>query len=138
MSRYNKSINPSAIGGGAASMVMSFSSGTIKHVETTSGNYASLAHFIYGGAGTIGSITNFNVNAWMSQNGNGDVRLVDLSNGNIIAELIAVGSQLESNVQSMGTITNLPLFPTVIEVQGRRTVGPGAAKLRIGSLEIQY
>lgn len=129
---------PSEVGGGAASMVISFASGSSKHVETTSGNYISLAHFIYGGSSNIGSIINFNINVWMSQGGNGDVRLVNLSNGNVVAELPAIFSTLESNVQSMGTITNLPLLPSVIEIQARRTVGANAAKIRIGSLELQY
>jgi hypothetical protein len=45
--------SPSEIGGGAASMVMSFASGGIKHVETGATTYKSLAHFIYGGSDDI-------------------------------------------------------------------------------------
>lgn len=127
------------IGGGAASMVMSFSSGTSKHVETASTTYVSLAHFIYGGSDEIGGINNFNVNAWITNNGTVDVRLFDLTNNAIIAELTGINSLLESNVQSMGAISNLPTLAAVIEIQGRKATGGGAAsKLRIASLEIQY
>lgn len=129
---------PSEIGGGAASMVMSFASGSIKHVETTSVNYASLAHFIYGGSDNIGSIINFNINAWVTQSGTCDIRLYDLTNNNIIAELIGITSNDEKNLQSIGVITNLPLQAAVIEIQGRKITGGGASKLRVGSIELQY
>jgi len=129
---------PSEIGGGAASMVMSFASGSIKHVETTSNNYASLAHFIYGGSDEIGSIINFNVNCWVTQSGTADVRLVDLNTGDIVAELLGVSSNSEANVQGMGLISNLPLTAAVIEVQARRITGNQASKFRIASIELQY
>ena len=142
MSRIIKStsniFSPSQIGGGAASMVMSFASGSIKHVETTSNIYASLAHFIYAGSDNIGSIINFNINCWVTQAGNADVRLVDLSTSNVIVELLGVTSLLESNVQSMGTISNLPINPSVIEIQAKRITGNQASKFRIASLELQY
>jgi hypothetical protein len=129
---------PSDIGGGAASMVMSFASGSIKHVETTSVNYASLAHFIYGGSNEIGAIINFNVNCWVTQSGTADVRLVDLSTGNVVATLSAVSSNSEDNVQSMGAISNLPTVASVIEIQARRATGNQASRFRIASLELQY
>jgi hypothetical protein len=133
-----ENIDPGDIGGGASSMVMSFASGSIKHVETTSGGYASLAHFIYGGSDAVGDIVNINVNAWNSAAGTTAVRLYDLTNAQVIAELTGINTNSEANVQSMGTITNLPTLPAVIEVQGRRVTGPGASKLLIASLELQY
>jgi hypothetical protein len=131
-------IIPGDIGGGASSMVMSFASGTIKHVETTSNNYASLSHFIYGGSDAVGEILNINLNAWNSAGNTTDVRLYDLTNAQVIAELTGINTQNEDNVQSMGVISNLPTLPAVIEIQGRRTAGPGSSKLLIASLEIQY
>jgi hypothetical protein len=130
--------NPSDVGGGAASVPLSFSSGTIKHVETTSSTYASLAHFIYGGSSVIGPMVNINVNAWVTGNTTCDVRLYDLTNNLVVAELTGITSQLEPNLQSMGTLINIPAGPSVIEIQGRKLTGGGASKLRIGSLEIQY
>lgn len=130
--------SPSDVGGGAASVPLSFSSGTIKHVETTSSTYASLAHFIYGGSSIIGPMVNININAWVTGNANCDVRLYDLTNNVVIAELIGITSQLEPNLQSVGTLSNMPTGPSVIEIQGRKVTGGGASKLRIGSLEIQY
>ena len=107
---------PSDIGGGAASMVMSFASGSIKHVETGATSYKSLAHFIYGGSDDIGEIINFNINAWVTN----------------------ITSLNENNIRSMGVITNLPTQTAVIEIQGQKATGGGASKLRIGSVELQY
>jgi hypothetical protein len=129
---------PSEIGGGAASMVMSFASGSIKHVETSATTYKSLAHFIYGGSTDIGEIINFNLNAWVTGTSTCCVRFYDLTNNQVIAEIIDIQSQDESNIRSMGTITNLPTSPSVIEIQGQKATGQGASKLRIGSLELQY
>lgn len=129
---------PSDIGGGAASMVVSLASGSIKHVETGATSYKSLAHFIYSGSDNIGSIINFNVNAWVSNNGTVCVRFYDLTNANVIAEIIDISSQDESNIRSMGTISNLPTQPAVIEIQGQKATGGGASKLRIASVELQY
>lgn len=129
---------PGAVGGGAASMVVSLASGSIKHVETGATTYKSLAHFIYGGSNNIGSITNFNVNAWVTNVGNVSVRFYDLTNANVIAEIIDITSQDEYNIRSMGIITNLPTEAAVIEIQGKKATGGGASKLRIASVELQY
>jgi hypothetical protein len=129
---------PSQIGGGAASMVVSLASGSIKHVETGATSYKSLAHFIYGGSNNVGSITNFNVNAWVSNNGTVCVRFYDLTNANVIAEIIDISSQSEANIRSMGVINNLPTEAAVIEIQGQKATGGGASKLRIASVELQY
>jgi hypothetical protein len=130
--------NPSEIGGGAASMVMSFASGGIKHVETGATTYKSLAHFIYGGSDDIGAIVNFNINAWVTNNSTCCVRFYDLTNNAVIAEVTNITSLNENNIRTMGTITNLPTQPAVIEIQGQKATGGGASKLRIGSVELQY
>ena len=129
---------PSEIGGGAASMVVSLASGSIKHVETAATTYKSLAHFIYGGSDNIGSIINFNVNAWVTNNGTVCVRFYDITNANVIAEIVDITSQNEYNIRSMGVINNLPTQPAVIEIQGQKATGGGASKLRIASIELQY
>jgi hypothetical protein len=129
---------PSEIGGGAASMVVSLASGSIKHVETGATTYKSLAHFIYGGSDNIGSIINFNVNAWVTNNGTVCVRFYDITNANVIAEIVDITSQNEYNIRSMGIINNLPTQPAVIEIQGQKATGGGASKLRIASIELQY
>lgn len=129
---------PSEIGGGAASMVVSLASGSIKHVETGATTYKSLAHFIYGGSNNIGSIINFNVNAWVTNLGTVCVRFYDITNANVIAEIVDITSQNEYNIRSMGVINNLPTEAAVIEIQGQKATGGGASKLRIASIELQY
>jgi len=129
---------PSEVGGGAASMVISLASGSIKHVETGATSYKSLAHFIFGGTNNVGQITNFNVNAWVSNNGTVCIRFYDLTNANVIAEIIDISSQDEFNIRSMGVISNLPTEAAVIEIQGQKATGGGASKLRIASVELQY
>lgn len=131
-------VSPSSVGGGAASMVMSFASGSIKHVETGATSYKSLSHFIYGGSNNIGSIINFNANVWVSNTGTVCLRLYDLTNNNVIAEIIDIQSTNEYNIRSMGTINNLPTEAAVIEIQGQKATGGGASKLRLASLEVQY
>jgi hypothetical protein len=133
-----KDLTAGEVGGGAASMVVTFASGTTKHVESGSGTYASLSHIVYGGSDAIGEITNFNINAWVTNTGSTDVRIVDLSTGLVLCELIGITSLLEKNIQSLGVISNLSAVATVLDVQGRKQTGGGASKLRIGSLEIQY
>ena len=113
-------------------------SGSIKHVETAATTYKSLAHFIYGGSDNIGSIINFNVNAWVTNNGTVCVRFYDITNANVIAEIVDITSQNEYNIRSMGIINNLPTQPAVIEIQGQKATGGGASKLRIASIELQY
>jgi hypothetical protein len=130
--------SPGDIGGGAASMVMSLASGSIKHVETGSGTYANLAHFIYSGSNSIGDIIKINVNSWVTGTSSCDIRFINKQNGDLICELFGVVSQDEFNIQDMGTITNLPTGPQVIEIQGRKNTGAGSSKLRIGSVELQY
>lgn len=129
---------PSEVGGGAASMVVSLASGGVKHVETGATSYKSLAHFIYGGSDNIGSIINFNVNAWVTNAGTVCVRFYDLTNANVIAEIVDITSQSEANIRSMGIISNLPTNEAVIEIQGQKATGGGASKLRIASVELQY
>ena len=129
---------PAQVGGGAASMVVSLASGSIKHVETGATSYKSLAHFIYGGSNNIGSIINFNVNCWVTNNGTVCVRFYDLTNANVIAEITDITSQNEYNIRSMGIINNLPANESVIEIQGQKATGGGASKLRIASVELQY
>lgn len=129
---------PSQVGGGAASMVVSLASGSIKHVETGATSYKSLAHFIYGGSNNIGSIINFNVNCWVTNNGTCCVRFYDLTNANVIAEITDITSLSEANIRSMGIINNLPANESVIEIQGQKATGGGASKLRIASVELQY
>jgi hypothetical protein len=114
---------PSQIGGGAASMVVSLASGSIKHVETGATSYKSLAHFIYGGSNNNGTVC---------------VRFYDITNANVIAEIVDITSQNEYNIRSMGVINNLPTQPAVIEIQGQKATGGGASKLRIASVELQY
>jgi hypothetical protein len=130
--------SPSEIGGGAASMVMTFASGSTKHVETGATTYKSLAHFIYGGSDEIGVITNFNLNAWVTGNSTCCVRFYDLTNNAVIAEIIDIQSSNENNIRSMGVISNLPTTASVIEIQGQKATGQGASKLRIGAVELQY
>jgi hypothetical protein len=131
-------VDPGDIGGGAASMVMSFASGSTKHVETTSSTYANLAHFIYGGSDAIGAITKINVNAWVIGNSTADIRLVIKDNGLVIAEYIGINSNNEANDFDIGTLSNIPTGREVIEIQARKVTGGGGAKLRIGSLELEY
>ena len=132
------SIPPSAIGGGALSEVMSFASGGSKHVNSTSPTYESLAHIIYGGSAQVGDIVTINVNAWVNGTGTADVRVVDLNTGLTIAQLIGISSMLESNIQSMGAITNLPTTATAFEIQGRKVTGGGGVKLLIAGIQSLY
>lgn len=133
-----QSIDPVDVGGGAASMVMSFASGGISYIEGGQNTYQKLASFIFGGTDEIGVITNININSWVSNNGSVDVRLVCCGDGSVIAEKLGINSQLETNVVNMGTITNLPTGADIIEIQAKKVTGGGASKARIGSLELQY
>jgi hypothetical protein len=131
-------VTPSSVGGGAASMVMSYASGNLKYIETGATSYKSLANFVYGGSSVIGSIINFNVNIWVTNNGTVCLRLFDITNNNFISEIVDVTSQDESNIRSMGIISNLPSNASVIEIQGQKATGVGSSKLRLASLEVEY
>jgi hypothetical protein len=130
--------SPSSVGGGAASMVMSFASGNSSYVETSSSSYAKFASFLFGGTIRVGDIDKININAWISQSGSVDVRLVAYDSGAVIAESTGITSMDEGNVVDMGVISNLPTGADVIEVQGRKVTGGGSRKLRIGSIELEY
>jgi len=120
--------------GGAKSMVLSFASGSSKHVSTNSPTYESLAHLVYAGSDAVGPILEFNLNAWVSMN-TGDVRVYDLTSGLEIAELAGISGTAESTVGDMGAISNLPTGPAVFEVQGKKN---GGATVFIASLELEY
>ena len=124
--------------GGAKSMVLSFASGSSKHVTTNSPTFASLAHFVYAGTDEVGPITAFNINAWKQGGGGGqpvDFRIVDLGTGSVIAEITGITSTLESNLVNMGTISSLPAIPSVLELQGKKQ---GGATAFVASLELEY
>jgi hypothetical protein len=131
-----KSITPA---GGGKSMVLTFASGSTKHVTTNSTTYVSLAHFIYAGSVAVGDITKFNINAWRetgSPTNRIDMRIVDLNTALVVAELTGIDAlNDESNVQDMGAIANLPTGTAVFELQGRKTGGTTAY---VGSLELEY
>ena len=131
-------VNPANVGGGAASMVMSFASGNISYIEGNSSTYQKLASFIYGGTDAIGAINKININAWITNNGAVDIRLVCCGDGSIVAEFLGINTQDENNLVNMGTISNLPTSSDFIEIQGRKISGGGASKLRIGSVELEY
>ncbi len=131
-------VNPSQVGGGAASMVMSFASGNVSYIEGNSSTYQKLASFIYGGTDAVGAINKININAWITNNGSVDVRLVCCGDGSIVAEFLGINVKDENNLVNMGTISNLPTGADFIEVQGRKVSGGGASKLRIGSVELEY
>lgn len=124
--------------GSSKSAVVSFASGSSKHVSTTSPTYESLAHLIFAGTDIVGSVISMNANAWRTGGAGGaamDVRVVNLSNADVICELTGITSTDEFNVQDMGTLSNIPATPTVFEVQGKRSIG---ATGFIASLEISY
>lgn len=129
---------PGDVGGGAASMVMSFASGNISYIEGNSSTYQKLASFIYGGTDAIGAINKININAWVTNNGAVDIRLVCCGDGSIVAEFLGINTQDENNLVNMGTVNNLPTSSDFIEIQGRKISGGGASKLRIGSVELEY
>lgn len=126
--------------GGAKSLISSFASGSSKHVSTTSNTYESLAHIIFPGSNKVGSIATIDVNAWLSSTGGiplktGSVRIVDLNSGLTICEKTGILAGLESNIESMGAISNIPAAASVFEIQGRKT---GGTQLLIASLELTY
>jgi hypothetical protein len=124
--------------GSSKSAVVSFASGSSKHVSTTSPTYESLAHIIFAGTDIVGTILSVNINAWRSGGGGGafmDIRIVNLSNADVICELTGITSIDEFNVQNMGTLSNIPATATVFEIQGTRSAG---ATGYIASLEISY
>ena len=139
MTKIINSTNAADIGGGAGAMILSFSSGNEISSNTNSPTYQGVAKFFYPGTDKVGDITSFDINSWREFGGEGssiDVRIFDIDNGNVIAELIGIDSFLETNAQDMGNVSNLPTLKAQFEIQLRRIGGGTTA--HVGSISINY
>lgn len=122
--------------GGAKSMILSFAANGSPEIVTTSTTYVRLSTFIYAGIDNIGSINAIRANVWRDGGTSIDIRIVDLGTGSVIVEknILAINSD---NLEDLGTISNLPNLPSVMEIQMRKTGGGGAKALCAG-IEIEY
>lgn len=121
--------------GGAKSMILTFAGGSAPYVESTATTYSVVAKFIYAGSDAIGTINSILANIWVTS-GNADVRIFDATNSLQIAEVTAISATIDSNIVDFGTLSNIPIGSSVIEIQAKKN--GGGAKLRISGIEIQY
>lgn len=94
--------------------------------------------FIYGGTDSELDITKVEVILYLEQNNvKGSVRLYDLTNANVIAEVTNVGITTPSIID-LGIISNLPTSEAIFEIQVKRETANPAKNIFIDSASISY
>lgn len=102
--------------------------------------YVTVGYYLYAGSTTkniskieIGSQRNNTTNTY-------DLRVIDITNANIIAEANALNSGAGVEVvNDLGAISNLPTTPTVLEIQAKRdNTNPGATVVFVRSAKFTF
>ena len=122
---------------GMQNNVISFS-GPTGYAQRSGTSYARVSAFIFEGTTALGNITNIAANIWRNIATTVDVRVYDVTNTALIAELTGITSTSSANIEDLGSITNLPAGEALFEVQILRTGGGGGAMARIGAIIFKY
>lgn len=93
--------------------------GDTPYVRTSSETYEVLGMIDYPGSAVVGTITKITAIATCLTSGKfSDVRIYDVTNGNIMAELLNVSGDAFSIVD-LGAISSIPAAGAILEIQGR-------------------
>jgi hypothetical protein len=104
--------------------------------ETDSESYETAFEFIYKGLIECGIMQQFKIIGGVFGDGTEfNIRLYDVSNTAVIAELIGVTDDYPE-IQDVGSLLNIPEEEAVIEVQVKRTAGTGT--VAVGSALVRY
>jgi hypothetical protein len=124
---------PGVGGGGISSSFLAFKD----NVQSGSLTYERVAAFPYPGSG-VTSISK--IFALLRKNGAAtsvSMRIYDVTNAQVIAEVTGVVTQDDTDITSLGAISNLPVGQATFEIQLLRVGGGGGAKAFLSGLEIR-
>lgn len=134
-------------GPGSAGMVITLTHQDDAWADTNSNVYTGLARFRFAGTNKLGTAISIFVNAWKSGGPIAswvDIRILDLTNAVVIAELTNIDQGVAANVNAYQLLTLGPLGPlpptqALWEVQGRRANIPGpAATCAISTVNVEF
>jgi hypothetical protein len=106
--------------------------------QTKNLTYTTLAQFIYRGSDETGAIQSINVLiANEDATAYGDIRILDTTNVNVIAEVLLFNSATFT-IQDLGTVSNVPTGPAVFEIQVRRNPFGTNKQSRLAGLSMAF
>jgi hypothetical protein len=98
-------------------------------------SYVTLASFIYRGSASIGEFTEINVSSFLDGGTSYSIRIFDLTNTLQIAEITGQ-TNVTLQIISMGTLSNIPTGPAILQIQCL-ALG-GGRKMILDNAEIVY
>ena len=112
---------------------------TPNRVSTKSTNYQKLGTFKYGGSKKLGTIDYIDIISYKEESPTSySVRIHDRTNDQQIAEVTGLTNTEEEDID-MGTISNVPTDPAVLEVHAKRVGANGnSRKIYVDSVTIYH
>jgi len=108
------------------------------YFATKSGTYVVAARFVFRGTtALLGSPDSAKFIVSASGSATAAVRLYDVTNGNVIAEVTGITGEA-AQVATDATLANLPAGEAVFEVQVKRTAGSGVEEARVHELCLTF
>ncbi len=102
-------------------------------IEVNASSYTLVQSFMYRGSSFVGSFTGIKILAHITREGeNGDIRLVNSSNGDVITSITNINS-LTFQIYSSTILNNIPINDAVLELQGKTSL-----RLRMSELLLYY
>lgn len=120
--------------------VVSFTRDT-EYVQTNSGTYVTLAHYVWFGSTNGGTPTQVRLNGWVSNAANGgSIRVYDVTNSLVIAEQTGITAVSTANIITPVTIPlgNISATQAIWQIQGKVVTGGGADYVRCGSMALGF
>lgn len=114
----------------------SFTRNNNDFVQENSLTYVSVSKITYVGTDRLRTPTNIIANVWNDGGTSVSVRVTDITNANVIAELTGITSSSDINIEDLGALSNLPNSPALFLVELLQIGGGMADNAKISSLTI--
>lgn len=113
-----------------------FTRNNFDFIQENSNTYVSVAKITYAGTNTLGVPTKIISNVWNDGGTSVSIRVVDITNAQVIAELTGITSANDFNLENLGTLSNLPLLPALFQIELLQNGGGMGDNAKISSLTI--
>jgi len=108
------------------------------YASTSSADWAVLARFYYQGSDDIGPISKVQTVAAVVQGNNtGSLQIYDATNLQVIAQATNIITGPTFVIYDLGTVSNLPTGPAVLEIRGARSAG-AASTIGYSSVHMEF
>lgn len=122
-------------GGGGSNDIIVTTQKHSSHYKSDAGtSYVTLAAFAFPGSTAYGTPVNIKASTWVDGGSTGKLRIYDLTNALVIAEITTLSNTTES-VIDLGTISNVPTGEAVWQIQH---AGNGAQATNTSSVWVKF